>query len=84
MEAMLVIGLFLVNAGALFFLMKPSKTLSGVCNIIGLCLVVATAYQFELVSMIVPIVGMACVVLILIKVFLFKNKKEKIEQTEEV
>lgn len=84
MDALIIVGMFLVNAVALIFLMKEKKVFSGACNVVGLCLAVAAAYQFELVNIIVPLVAVVCVVLIIIKLVLMKQTKPKVEYKEEV
>ena len=50
MEVALVIGMFVCTALALNFLVNGRRKLSGTFEIINLCLIVATAYQFKLVS----------------------------------
>ena len=53
MEVALVIGMFVCTALALNFLVNGRRKLSGTFEIINLCLIVATAYQFKLVSSII-------------------------------
>jgi len=48
MEVALVIGMFVCTALALNFLVNGRRKLSGTFEIINLCLIVATAYQFKL------------------------------------
>lgn len=74
MEVALVIAMFVCTALALNFMVSGRHKLSGTFEIINLCLIVATAYQFELVDSIV----MVLIVLgILIVVGLIFNKKRK-------
>ena len=47
MEVMLIVGLFASSALSLNFIVNQKYKLAGSMNIINLCLVVATAYQFD-------------------------------------
>ena len=71
MEVALVIGMFVCTALALNFLVNGRRKLSGTFEIINLCLIVATAYQFKLVSSIIWVL-----VILLIAGLIF-NKKRK-------
>ena len=74
MEVVLVISMFVCTALALNFLVNGKHKLSGTFEVINLCLIVATAYQFKLVDTII------CVLIVLeliILVLLFLNKKIK-------
>ena len=53
MEVMLIVGLFASSALSLNFIVNQKYKLAGSMNIINLCLVVATAYQFDQVKNIV-------------------------------
>lgn len=86
MEVMLIVGLFASSALSLNFIVNQRYKLAGSMNIINLCLVVATAYQFDQVKNIVWLFGIAAgVVLVyfLIKFFFKKRKKEKEKQSIE-
>lgn len=86
MEVMLIVGLFASSALSLNFIVNQRYKLAGSMNIINLCLVVATAYQFDQVKNIVWLFGVAAgVVLVyfLIKFFFKKRKKEKEKQSIE-
>ena len=74
MEVTLVIGMFVCTALALNFLVNGSYKLSGTFEVINLCLIVATAYQFKLVA---TIIWVLIVLALIIVVLLFLNKKRK-------
>ena len=74
MEVALVIAMFVCTALALNFMVNGKHKLSGTFEIINLCLIVATAYQFELVNSIIMVL---IVLAILIIVGLILNKKRK-------
>lgn len=74
MEVALVIGMFVCTALALNFLVGGKRKLSGTFEVINLCLIVATAYQFKLVQ---SIIWVLVVLGILIVVLLVLNKKRK-------
>lgn len=74
MEVALVIGMFVCTALALNFLVSGKRKLSGTFEVINLCLIVATAYQFKLVQ---SIIWVLVVLGILIVVLLVLNKKRK-------
>ena len=59
MEVMLIVGLFASSALSLNFIVNQKYKLAGSMNIINLCLVVATAYQFDQVKNIVWLFGIA-------------------------
>lgn len=73
-EVALVIGMFVCTALALNFLVNGSYKLSGTFEVINLCLIVATAYQFKLVA---TIIWVLIVLALIIVVLLFLNKKRK-------
>ncbi len=74
MEVALVIAMFICTALALNFMVNGRHKLSGTFEIINLCLIVATAYQFELVNSIIMVL---IVLAILIIAGLILNKKRK-------
>ena len=74
MEVALVIAMFVCTALALNFMVNGRHKLSGTFEIINLCLIVATAYQFELVNSIIMVL---IVLAILINAGLILNKKRK-------
>ncbi|WP_294578346.1 hypothetical protein [uncultured Thomasclavelia sp.] len=74
MEVALVIGMFVCTALALNFLVNGRQKLSGTFEIINLCLIVATAYQFKLVNSIIVVLAVLAALILL---FLFLNKKRK-------
>lgn len=74
MEVALVISMFVCTALALNFLVNGRYKLSGMFEIINLCLIVATAYQFKLVATIIwVLIALALIIVVL----LFLNKKRK-------
>lgn len=79
MEVGLVIAMFVCNALALNFMVNGKHKLSGTFNIINLCLIVATAYQFELVDSIIMVL---IIFAILIIIGLILNKKRKRESLQ--
>lgn len=85
MEVMLIVGLFASSALSLNFIVNQKYKLAGSMNIINLCLVVATAYQFDQVKNIVWLFGItAGVVLVYFVVrFLLKKKKKEKQQSIE-
>ena len=74
MEVALVIAMFVCTAWALNCMVNGKHKLSGTFEIINLCLIVATAYQFELVNSIIMVL---IVLAILIIAGLILNKKRK-------
>ena len=79
MEVVLVIAMFVCTALALNFMVNGRHKLSGTFEIINLCLIVATAYQFELVNSIIMVL---IVLAILIIAGLILNKKRIIDKGE--
>lgn len=76
MEVGLVIAMFVCNALALNFMVNGKHKLSGTFNIINLCLIVATVYQFELVDSIIMVL-IIFAILIIIGLILNKKRKER-------
>ncbi|MFQ6793366.1 hypothetical protein [Thomasclavelia sp.] len=76
MEVVLVISMFVCTALALNFLVNGRHKLSGTFEIINLCLIVATAYQFKLVNAIIWVLIAVGLILIAI-IFLNKKRKDK-------
>ena len=74
MEVVLVISMFVCTALALNFLVNGKHKLSGTFEVINLCLIVATAYQFKLVD---TIIWVLIVLALIILVLLFLNRKRK-------
>ena len=81
MEVALVIGMFVCTALALNFLVNGRRKLSGTFEIINLCLIVATAYQFKLVSSIIWVLVILAILLIAGLIFNKKRKDKKIYNT---
>ena len=79
MEVMLIVGLFASSALSLNFIVNQKYKLAGSMNIINLCLVVATAYQFDQVKNIVWLFGIAAGVVLVYFVVRFLLKKKKKE-----
>ena len=77
MEVMLIVGLFASSALSLNFMVNQKYKLAGSMNIINLCLVVATAYQFDQVKNIVWLFGIAAGVVLVYFVVRFLLKKKK-------
>lgn len=81
MEVVLVISMFVCTALALNFLVNGKYKLSGTFEVINLCLIVATAYQFKLVDTIIwVLIVLALIILVLL--FLNKKRKDKKMQSE--
>ena len=81
MEVVLVISMFVCTALALNFLVNGKHKLSGTFEVIHLCLIVATAYQFKLVDTIIwVLIVLALIILVLL--FLNKKRKDKKMQSE--
>lgn len=81
MEVMLIVGLFISTALSLNFIVNQRYKLAGAMNIINLCLVVATAYQFDQVKNIVWLFSVAVVIVLLyfiIRLLIKKKKEEKL------
>ena len=76
MEVALVIAMFVCTALALNFMVNGRHKLSGTFEIINLCLIVATAYQFELVNSIIMVL-IVLAILIIAGLILNKKRKEK-------
>ena len=76
MEVALVIAMFVFTALALNFMVNGRHKLSGTFEIINLCLIVATAYQFELVNSIIMVL-IVLAILIIAGLILNKKRKEK-------
>lgn len=81
MEVALVIGMFVCTALALNFLVSGRRKLSGTFEIINLCLIVATAYQFQLVT---SIIWVLVIMVVLVIAGLILNKKRKDKKNNEV
>ena len=64
MEVALVIAMFVCTALALNFMVNGRHKLSGTFEIINLCLIVATAYQFELVNSIIMVLIVLAILII--------------------
>lgn len=80
MEVMLIVGLFASSALSLNFIVNQKYKLAGSMNIINLCLVVATAYQFDQVKNIVWLFGIAgrsCTCLFCSKISFKEEEKRK-------
>ena len=74
MEVALVIAMFVCTALALNFMVNGKHKISGTFEIINLCLIVATEYQFKMVNSIIMVL---IVLAILIIAGLILNKKRK-------
>ena len=83
MEVMLIVGLFASSALSLNFIVNQKYKLAGSMNII-LCLVVATAYQFDQVKNIVWLFGIAAGVVLVYFVVRFLLKKKKKEKQQSI
>ena len=84
MEVMLIVGLFASSALSLNFIVNQKYKLAGSMNIINLCLVVATAYQFDQVKNIVWLFGIAAGVVLVYFVVRFLLKKKKKEKQQSI
>lgn len=78
MEVLLVIAMFICTALALNFMVSGRHKLSGTFEIINLCLIVATAYQFELVDSIIMVLIVLAILIIAGLVFNKKRKERKL------
>ncbi|MFV0394825.1 MAG: hypothetical protein ACK5LC_10590 [Coprobacillaceae bacterium] len=77
MEALLIMILFAVTALSLYFTANGKNKIAGGFDVVSLCLIVAVAYQFELISTIVWVVIGIVVVLIAAFVFMQKRKRDR-------
>lgn len=77
MEVALIIAMFVCAALALNFMVNGKYKLSGTFEIINLCLIVATAYQFKLVDSIIMVLVILAVLIIAGLVFNKKRKDKK-------
>lgn len=80
MEVALVIAMFVTTALSLNFTASKKVKLAGMCDVINLCLIVAVAYQFQLVNsiiMVLVVLIIAVVAILFIRQYL---KKKKLEQ----
>lgn len=77
MDVILLIAQFSVLSLALNFLSAKKIKLAAMCNIIALCLVIGTAYQFELIEKIIVICIIVAVIMFAIRYYLDYKKKEK-------
>ena len=77
MEVALIIAMFVCTALALNFMVNGKYKLSGTFEIINLCLIVATAYQFKLVDSIIMVLVILAVLIIAGLVFNKKRKDKK-------
>lgn len=75
MNAILIMVLFGVIALSLYFTASKKSKLAGGLDVVGLCLIVAIAYQFELMSTIIWVIVSIVVVLALI--FFLMRKRQK-------
>ena len=81
MQVVLVTSIFVSTALGLHFLVNGKHKLSGTFEVINLCLIVATAYQFKLVDTIIwVLIVLALIILVLL--FLNKKRKDKKMQSE--
>lgn len=71
MEVALIIGMFLCTALSLNFLVNGSHKLSGTFDVINLCLIVATAYQFKLINSVIMVV-----ICVLILIFILSSRRK--------
>lgn len=76
MEIVLVIAMFVCTALSLNFIVNGKYKLSGTLNVVNLCLIVATAYQFKLVDSII-IVLVVLSILVIIGLILNKKRKDR-------
>ena len=79
-----IVGLFASSALSLNFIVNQKYKLAGSMNIINLCLVVATAYQFDQVKNIVWLFGIAAGVVLVYFVVRFLLKKKKKEKQQSI
>ena len=79
MEVALILGLFISTALSLNCLVGQKHKLSGMFDVISLCLVVAVAYQFDQVKNIIWVLAVVAAVIIVFFLFktYFKKTKEK-------
>lgn len=77
MEAILIMILFAVTALSLYFTASGKTKMAGGFDVVGLCLIVAVAYQFELMNTIIWLVVGIVVVLAIVFVMMRKRRNEK-------
>lgn len=81
MESMIVIGMFVVTALSLNCIVSGKPKTAGGLNVINLCLIVATAFQFKLMKNIFYIllfIAIACVVFIFVRYRMINKKDHRI------
>ena len=77
MEVALVIAMFVCTALALDMMVTGKYKLAGTFEVINLCLVVATAYQFALVDSIIVVLGILAVLVVVGLIVVRQIKKRK-------
>ena len=76
MEVALVIAMFVCTALALDMMVTGKHKLAGTFEVINLCLIVATAYQFALVDSIIMVLEILAV-LVVVGLIVFRQVKKK-------
>jgi|AKZA01.1.fsa_nt_gi hypothetical protein len=77
MKALLIIALFTTTALSLYFTAGKKAKIAGGFDVVSLCLIVAVAYQFDLISTIIWVMLSVTVVLLIAFVIMRKYRKDK-------
>jgi len=77
MKALLIIALFTTTALSLYFTAGKKAKIAGGFDVVSLCLIVAVAYQFDLISTIIWVMVSVTVVLLIAFVIMRKYRKDK-------
>ena len=77
MEAMIIIGMFIVTALSLNCVVSGKPKTAGGLNVINLCLIVAAAYQFHLMQDIFYILLIVIVICVGFMFFRYRVQKKK-------
>ena len=80
MKALLIIALFTTTALSLYFTAGKKAKLAGGFDVVSLCLIVAVAYQFDLISTIIWVLLSVIATLLIALVIMRKFRKDKSEK----
>lgn len=83
MGALLIIALFTTTALSLYFTASKKAKLAGGFDVVSLCLIVAVAYRFDLISTIIWVILSVIVILLIAFVIMRKYRKGKNEKVIE-
>lgn len=77
MAVILIISIFVSTSLSLNFITTKKYKLSGICNIVSLCLVVALATQLNLMTSVMIVCLILCSIIACIKIYLNSKTKTK-------